>query len=116
MGCFLEAALTNMTCFSEKSGFGAFWTSYSFLHPYYKKMKSFTKTLFENGVFDMFENMEKNGLMLRTRTRRIGSQESSSFIKLKETQAIFYISISIFTATIAVFLTEIWERPCFFDL
>jgi len=100
-----EVHLSNMSCFATESNVGMFQHSLSFFHPWYKRMKSFTRTFFEAGELRLFWNLDRNFHSLSSRE---GSNKKSkeSFIKFKEAKTIFIICLSFLLAGIAVFAIE----------
>jgi len=101
----IEAELVNMTCFTAETHLGVTWGSYSFIHPWFNRMKRFTKTLFEMGVFNMLEELGLNDFVLYTRSVR-EERSTAEFIKLGEAKPIFLITLSCLVAATAVFAVE----------
>jgi len=56
----LEVLLGNMTCFVIHKLLGRNWASFGFYHPFYVRMKSFTQTVIESGLFSLFKDVVDN--------------------------------------------------------
>jgi len=106
-----ERACLNITCFSKESNVEKHWDSWSFIHPWYNKMKAFTKKFFEAGMFELFWKIERNKYRLPVRSER-GSRNDESFIKFKEAQPVFLICLVSLTTAIAAFAMEYQRRLC----
>jgi len=102
----LEGGLKNKKCFTTESNVGVFWESLSFSHPWCIRMKAFTKTFFESGVFCLFQNIDRHPYRRSSHSVRAKQDDAGSFIKLKEAQPIFFMCLSLLLAAAAVFIFE----------
>jgi len=107
----LERTILNMTCFSKESNVGKEWHSLTFFHPWYNRMKAFTKTFYEAGLFRFFWKIDMNNERIPTRSES-RSRSNESFIKFKEAQPIFTICLLFLTGAIAIFAIESKKRLC----
>jgi len=94
----LEFLLENMSCFTIQKPLGRSWASVGFYHPFHVRMKSFTQTVIESGLFSLFKDVVDNFKQIHFELhyrdmflRRDIENIRKSFIRFEETKSIFIL-------------------------
>jgi len=108
----LETLLGSSKCFRISKPLTQQWRSYLFFHPLYERLKAFSRSIFENGVFNLLEDIDANLKSIILHTRKMSTEEKHSyniakedalFINFSQTWPIFVMCfIFVAVATVAL--------------